>query len=81
MEENDKEKEEQKTTNDQEIIQDILDKRNKNPRKSWFGVDKDQKDFHKRFSQENIEFTSSIIPEEEIKNPQNEEKEVSEKNK
>jgi len=73
MEENEKEKEEQKTTNDQEIIKDILDKRNKNPRKSWFGQDKE---LHKRLSQENIENPSNPIPEEEIqiRNAQSEEK-------
>lgn len=73
-----KTKDEQKTTNDQEIIQDILGKRNKNQRKSWFGVDKDQKDFTKRMSQENIEFSENAIPEEESRNEPHEEKKATE---
>lgn len=66
------EKEDQKTTNDQEVIQDILDKRNKNPRRSWFGKDNE---LHKKLSQENIEnLSNNAIPEEEVKNAVSEEK-------
>ena len=80
MADNEKEIEEQKTTNDQEVIQGIFDKRNKNPRKSWFGQDKDQKDFTKRFSQENIELgPNNPIPEEESRNVQTEDKDKQQK--
>lgn len=78
---NEKDIEEQKTTNDQEIIKDILGKRNKNPRKSWFGQDKEHKEFSKRFSQENIESPSNPIPEEELRNAHSEEKEPIEQKK
>lgn len=76
MADNEKDIEEQKTTNDQGVIQDILDKRNKNPRKSWFGQDKEQKEFIKRCSQENIDLGhNNSIPEEELRNVQNDDTE------
>ena len=81
MDDKEKDLEEQKTTNDEDVRKEILDKRNKIPRKSWFGQDKEQKEFHKRYSQENIEFSANMIPEEESKNPQNEEKEANEQQK